>query len=208
MGPSADLHYRSRHDTDSSRRAARRRARFHRKADKRGHTARQHRARRRLGRPAPPRDDEDDRAAGACRELDATRTGDPRSRRASRAQQDHRAASRHQLPHRRDPPLPYRREARGQDDLGTRSHGNRSGKRRGEGRRLTGLVVTHNPKALPSLAEQLSVKLRDLPAFNLGTVVKTSYFAATGSSSAYISGSTVSRQVISRGKILSIARAE
>jgi hypothetical protein len=34
------------------------------------------------------------------------------------------------------------------------------------------------------------------------------YFAATGMSSAYISGSTVSRQVISRGKIFSIARAE
>ena len=34
------------------------------------------------------------------------------------------------------------------------------------------------------------------------------YFAATGISSAYISGSTVSRQVISRGKIFSMARAE
>jgi hypothetical protein len=34
------------------------------------------------------------------------------------------------------------------------------------------------------------------------------YLAATGISSAYISGSTVSRQVISRGKIFSIARAE
>ena len=35
------------------------------------------------------------------------------------------------------------------------------------------------------------------------------YFAATGMlSSAYISGSTVSRHVISRGKIFSMARAE
>src|SRR5215469_9110223 len=34
------------------------------------------------------------------------------------------------------------------------------------------------------------------------------YFAATGSSSAYISGSTVWRQVSWRGKIFSIARAE
>ena len=34
------------------------------------------------------------------------------------------------------------------------------------------------------------------------------YLAATGWSSAYISGSTVSRQVISLGKIFSIARAE
>jgi hypothetical protein len=34
------------------------------------------------------------------------------------------------------------------------------------------------------------------------------YFAAAGSSSAYISGSTVWRQVSRRGKIFSIARAE
>jgi hypothetical protein len=39
-------------------------------------------------------------------------------------------------------------------------------------------------------------------------IAGTAYFAATGMFSAYISGSTVSRHVISRGKIFSIARAE